>query len=631
MAISIPKPSADGVMRLHKQLIDEWTERFDQDKRLSDLIHRRNIIDSLSEDERRSVKAVQIHTGRAGGIIEHSVGLLMTTPSFKVKPSKLGSKAALEADRVEAMVAKIFETQMVETDFWRALGRTILSYGRGLIKVLPLPVVWTPEVGYPTRGAEEDADAYLGRVRDWKEEAGEFPLSIQHIPVMNALLKLDANDKPLACIEEKVVPACIVAEEMGSSTVRSMISKGDLDWYDDVLCVEYTDPKYVGYYLVNTDKRSLATEISPYSLLDFSRSTYEELRTFEHGLGKCPVVFFPGIRTELHDKAGRFKSFIDDAVESLEAYDMLISRLGLMVWAYYMPSYIWKINQSAAIYDGRERPTLKIELGGVTPEMIDEQIRPLDIPSNLPDAVLLTREVDDLIQRHTLEDVLFGRVNGSAPAFQVNLRINVAKSKLSDYAEHMAAGLTEVIDLVFASVGSLGEELVLSGESINPTQAKLATGRVGVSIEPKSPQDLAQDFGIARMAQEFGLPDQWIMENLLKIEDAGIVKLMSIVEQLEKTPDAMAPILAEALDQLGMSVQAEQYEPASPNMPDLANLPPAAQQALAQLLGQVPTPGMGNGPFPVGAAPQTIQGGRGLNTPKTQPQPSAAGVTVNGQ
>ncbi|KKM64354.1 hypothetical protein LCGC14_1502250, partial [marine sediment metagenome] len=120
-------------------------------------------------------------------------------------------------------------------------------------------------------------------------------------------------------------------------------------------------------------------------------------------------------------------------------------------------SYEWKLGASSAQFAGRDRPVLRVNLGGVTVTYADENLDTLAIPQGLPDATMLLAQSDDIIQRATLEDVLFGRVQGAAPAYQVNLRINVAKSKLTPLAQNMAIGITNVLDLFLRGIIQLGE------------------------------------------------------------------------------------------------------------------------------------------------------------------------------
>jgi len=627
----IPRPTKDSVQKLFRKLTTEWSDRLATEERLRDLIHKRNVVDMLEPSEKRNMEPIEIHSGRAGGIIEHANGLLMAQPKFKMQPRDLTTEAKLESDQVERVCAKLFEQQLLANDFWPGVGRDVLGPARSFIKAMTLPTVWTTQHGYPTRKKDETGKAYLARVRKWKETEGQFPFVIQHVPTQNILPLVDLSDNVLCALEEKLVPAYVLAEEMGSANVKQMLARGDAEWYDEMLCLEYTDPNYVGYYLVNT-KPLTGTNNEIQSIITQPISDFEELRVWEHGLGKCPVIMIPGMKTELQDKDGRYKSFLSDAQEPLEAYDMLISRLATMVWAYYLPSYVWKLAEGSAVYQGRERPTLTVNLGGVTTEYADEDLRPLPPPEHLPDAVLLTQQVDDLIQRHTLEDVLYGRVAGSAPAFQVNLRINVARAKLVPLAQHMAQGITNVMDLFLRGVMYLGESVSIDGEEITPSMAKSALGRVTASIEPKSPTDRAQDLGTANMAKQFGLPEDWIMEHILDIEDPATLRLEGTIARLEATQEADSAVLTAALRQLDLLVEEDEFEDMSGI--DVGSLPPEIAAALQQVIGGG-TPeeggiGLGRGPYPEGGAPQTIQGGRGLLTPKTQPQPSAAQVSTPG-
>jgi len=622
MPVGLLKPTGKGVRELHNKLIKEWDARFTVDEEIRDIIHQDNIVETLEDVEDKNMQPVELHSGRAGGIIEHANGLLMARPSFHAEPPTLNTEDAREAESIERAAMNVFERELILNDFWPSVGRDVLSYGRAFIKSMPLPDVWTIEQGYPVRGKKETSKEYLETIRIWKETEGAFPFVIQHVPALSILPLLDNNDKMLASIEQKYVTAKVLAEEMGSKNVAEMLERKTLNWYDELTVIEYIDTEWVAYLLASTEPRSRGdTGLMETAINDRIRS-YTLLRAWRHGLGKHPVTIIPGIRTELSEYEKHFKGFLSDAKEALEVYDWLLSRLATMVWSYFLPSYVWNIPATSTQFSGRDRPIIKVNLGGVTTVYNDEELDVLPIPQNLPDATLLLTQVDDIIQRHTLEDVLFGRVQGSAPAYQVNLRINVAKSKLSPIAQHMAIGITEVIDLFLRGIERLGEAVVIQGEKITTSTAKKYRGKVTASITPKSPIDRNQDIGAANMALQFGLPWRWIVENILDVEDPATLQLQKDIEELENLPPIKERLMQDALEQLEALIEEDELEDLD-NI-DLSALPPEAAEALGQL-AEGGGEGLGRGPFPEGAAPQSLAP-RGLGTPNTQPEPGTPQV-----
>lgn len=644
MPYTPPNPTGKSVHDLHYKLIRDWEPRLGLDHEFQDLVHQRNKIESLDDlDTRPNIKPIQLHAGRAGGIIEHANGLLMTMPDFHVEPISLNTEDAREAEQVERFLAATFQQQVLANDFWTNVGRDVLIYARAFIKALPLPSVWTIQSGYPVRNTGESASGYLNRVREWKETEGKFPFVIQHVPALNILPLLDTNDNVVATIEEKQVNVKILLEDMGSPEIEELVRRGSLRWWDDVTVVEYMDDTYIGYFLVDTTPydRSQADIPAPVRV-----KSYIKLRSWKHNLGRHPVVMIPGIRTEMQDYKNHFKSFLSDAKESLEMYDFLLSRMATMVWAYYLPSYKWQLADTTAAFAGRDRPILDVNLGGVTVTYQDEILESMPVPSGLPDASLLLQQTDDMIQRHTLEDVLFGRVSGNAPAFQVNLRIQVAKSKLIPLALHMATGITNVMDLLLRGVEQLGEAVVIGGEKVTVKMARGHRGRVTAQIEPKSPQDRNADIGAANMALQFGLPWDWIVEHILDVEDPATLRLQKDILEIEQLPAVKERLMQDVLAQLEALIEEEETE----NLAgvDLSQLPPGFAEAVQQLIsggglatpgvplpplglgGEEPTPGLGRGPFPPGGAPQTIQGGRGLMTERSQPAPPSPQVGTAG-
>jgi len=609
------------------------------DEQFRDLVHQRNKIEILEESDDRNIVPIEIHSGRAGGIIDHAVGLLMAPPSFHVEPENLTTESAREAEQLERACAMLFQQQLLGNDFWPSIGRDILIYGRSYMKSTMLTSLWTAQEGYPVRNQKENDKQYLMRIREWKDSEGKFPYVMTHIPAMAILPLLDNNDNVIATIEEKWVTAKILADEMNSEEVKTLLERHALEWYDELPVIEYTDNEWVAYLLVGTQPRDRSVTSSALMMDHSMRSGggYKLLRTWQHKLGVHPVTLFPGIRTELPELESHFKSFLFDAKDALELYDFLLSRLATMVNAFYLPSYVWKISATAAQFQGREPPTKTIVLGGVTPIYADEELEVLPQPPQLFDATALIQQVDDIIQRHTLEDVLFGRVPGAAPAFQVRLRINVARSKLTPIAAHMAQSLTNVIRTFLRAVESLGEAVVINGERVTKSTATKYKNRVTVSIQPKDLTGRNQDISLANMALQFGLPWDWIVENILDIEDPATLRLQKDILEIEQLPQVKEKLTADALDQLDLLVEEDEFMDVG-NI-DLDSLPPEVAQALQNLsgetapatdasdiealisgsMGNTANPGLGRGPYPDGAAPQSLQGGRGLNTERTPP------------
>ena len=644
---SIPKPNGKSVRDLHMRLEKHWLPRFGVDAEFRDLVHQRNKIETLEEGEDRNMIPIELHAGRAGGIVEHANGLLMASPDWHVDPITLNTEDARVAEEIERAIAALHEQQLVANNYWPSVGRDVLTYGRGFVKAMPMMSLWTAQEGFPVRNDKETADVYLDRVRKFKESEGRFPFVIQHVPALSILPLLDTNDNVLATIEVKYVTAKVLADDMGSATVQELIQRRTIKWYDELPVIEYIDTEWVAYLLAGTTPRDrtqlgdMPGDVIGSSLPAQSRS-YESLRTWRHGLGKTPVVMIPGIRTELTDYQSRWKSFLFDAKEALEAYDFLLSRLITMVWAYYLPSYLWRLGASSAQFSGRDRPTLLVNLGGVTVMYADEDLDTLPIPQGLPDATMLLAQCDDIIQRHTLEDVLFGRVQGAAPAYQVNLRINVARSKLSPIAQNLAIGATRIAELFLRGVEQLGEAVLIKGNRVTTSMAKQHRSRISARIQPKSPADKAQDIGTANLALQFGLPWDWICEKILGIDDPATLRLRKDIEELEQLPPVKERLMQDALKELEALINEDEQQDLS--QIDMSGLPPEFAAAAAQLIaggasggevaagevGVAPSPegGLGRGPYPTGAAPTTIAP-RGLGTAKAQPQPSGTGIPAS--
>ena len=310
-----------------------------------------------------------------------------------------------------------------------------------------------------------------------------------------------------------------------------------------------------------------------------------------------------------------------------------MSRLATLVKAFYFPSFEWKLGLPSNQFAGQDRPLEEVNIGGVTTTYIDEVLKPLEMSQNLPPADILVNQLDALIQRNTLEDVLFGRVEGSSAAFAIRLRINVAKNKLIPHVTHMAQGLVEVFELIGRAVEQLGESVVIGGEELTVEMVKQAHGRTSVNVNPKLPGEEGIELGQAKMATDLNLPEDWIWEHILGIADPATLRMLRDVLQMEKLPDVEQRLALDALNRLQALVEDDETEAIFDALEKRgANLDPEVIQALQRLVGQqsgqeggeVPPPpegGVGRGPFPPGGSPQAIGGGRGLGTEKS-PRPS---------
>ena len=129
------------------------------------------------------------------------------------------------------------------------------------------------------------------------------------------------------------------------------------------------------------------------------------------------------------------------------------------------------------------------------------------------------------------------------------------------------------------------------------------------------------------MATNLRLPESWIWETILGIEDAATLALLRDVQELEELPEVKERLLKEALELLQVRIEDEETMAILDVLDQFGDqLDPevvAALQALAtgqtggaEAGGPPPPPpeGLGRGPFPEGASNQATGGGRGLGT-----------------
>jgi hypothetical protein len=598
---------------------------------MRNLVNRKNKVELLPETLDLNVEPVELHTGRAGSLLDHAQTFVGALPSVGVEPPDLTTEAKRESEQTERSFKSLFHKQLVATGFWKNAGRGSLLTGRTVFTAMPLPSAWTTVEGFPVRQKGERGKAYLDRIRAWKTDEGDTPIILQAVPADRILLKLDSNDKPLASLETKVLSAGLIAEALGSGEVRELIESKRIQWYDQLEVLQYVDDVYVCYYLISTNP------IRPDRPKDYHMPQgYRRLASWPHGLGKIPVVFVPGVKTDEQEYELRFKPFLADAEEDLAIYDFLMSRLATMVKAFYFPSFKWKLARPSNEMIGQDRPDEEMAIGGTTTYYQDEDIETVQMPGNLPDATLLQQELDKLIQQTTLEDVLFGRVQGGSAGFAIRLRINVAKNALVPHVTHLAVGLTETFDLVTRIIEGLGEEVIIDGEAITPKMAIAARGRISVSVDPRLPGEEGIDLQKAAMATDLRLPESWIWETILNIQDPATLALLRDVQELEELPEVKERLLKEALELLQVRIEDEETmaildvldkfgDQLDPEVVAALQALVTGQTAGEQGAGPPPPPpeglGDGRGPSPAGASPQAVGGGRGLGTPNS-PRPA---------
>ena len=615
---------------LYEELKIQWGSTFVRDQRMRDLVNRKNKVELLPITNNLSVVPVEIHTGKSGTILNHAQPFIGTLPTFIVKPVDSTTLARRDSEQTERVFQSLFFQQLVANDFWANLGRGMLMIGRGVITSLPLATMWTTQEGFPVRKKGQRAQAYIAEVNTWKEASGKIPLMITTTPADDILLKLDKNDKVMVSLEIMQVNAEIVATNLDSKEVQELLTRKRLNWYDELLVLQYIDDVHVAYFLLGTTPVRQGAVAAP-------SANFKKLKSWEHGLGKCPVVFIPGMKTDEKDYELRFKPFLADAEEPLEAYDFLVSRQATMVKAFYFPSFEWQVDPPTGdLRAGVKKREHTINLGGVTTTFKDEILKPLQMTTNLPDAQLLLGELDELIQQATLEDVLFGKVEDSTAGFAIRLRINVAKTILIPYVTHLAQALIEVMDLVLRSVEQLGSTVMINGEEITVAMAKAARGRVSVSIDAQMPGEEGIDLGKASMAQALNLPEVWYWETILGISDPAALQLMRDVQELEKDPQIKELLLQEAKEKLQLMIEDDETVDILDALTQFGDrLDPEVISALSGLAGgdqstegtppPPPSGGPGRGPFVEGGSPQAVGGGRGTGTPNA-PRPEEEDV-----
>ena len=72
MPVTRTPMSAKEARRLEEELRKTWDPTFARDKRMRNLINRKNKVELLPETLDLNVEPVELHTGRAGSLIDHA-------------------------------------------------------------------------------------------------------------------------------------------------------------------------------------------------------------------------------------------------------------------------------------------------------------------------------------------------------------------------------------------------------------------------------------------------------------------------------------------------------------------------------------------------------------------------------
>jgi hypothetical protein len=154
-----------------------------------------------------------------------------------------------------------------------------------------------------------------------------------------------------------------------------------------------------------------------------------------------------------------------------------------------------------------------------------------------------------------------------------------------------------------------------------------------VAVDPRLPGEEGIDLQKAAMATNLRLPESWIWETILGIDDPATLSLLRDVQELEELPEVKERLLQEALELLQVRIEDEETMAILDVLDRFGDqLDPevvAALQALAtgQTGGEAGAPpppppgGDGRTASPPGSSNQAVGGGRGLGT-VNRPKPS---------
>jgi len=141
-------PNGNEAKRLETELIKTWGPAFARDQKMRDLVNRKNKVELLPETLDLNVEPVELHTGRAGSLIDHAQTFVGSLPSLAIEPEDLTTEARRKTEQTERAFKSLFHKQLVATGFWSNAGRGSLLTGRTVLTALPMQSVWTTVEGF---------------------------------------------------------------------------------------------------------------------------------------------------------------------------------------------------------------------------------------------------------------------------------------------------------------------------------------------------------------------------------------------------------------------------------------------------------------------------------------------------
>src|SRR3990167_7562832 len=109
-------PSGADVRRLQTELQELWQNAFNRDLRMRALVNQTNRVELLPNNESLNIEPVELHTGRAGTLIDHAESLAAALPSVAIEPVSLLTESRRDSEQAERALQSLFYQQLVAND-----------------------------------------------------------------------------------------------------------------------------------------------------------------------------------------------------------------------------------------------------------------------------------------------------------------------------------------------------------------------------------------------------------------------------------------------------------------------------------------------------------------------------------
>jgi hypothetical protein len=625
-------PTIDKIKDLKKRLEGELGGLRSADKKRRESFEQTYEVATINPDV-QGFEPSRVYNAIQSQAVKQFKGFLRENAIYSVSPGR-GPEAEKRAERAEGWLNNVFsEIEEQQGAFEEDKLEDACRFGRGYEEIAPDPKRWGKDAeGYPDRLPGQSAADYKKDIEEWKRTIQ--PVMVTHLPADEVLPVFGRGFNVLAYIHETKMSLAEVVQRWGDDLpeLKEHADKQDANPAEQVTILRYGDSNYLAYAVLHSTGDRLIHD-----------------PPFEHGMGMCPLVCFPGETTSSRDLARRFKAVFEDTDSIARTIDELRSRQASAIRLYPYAQPVVQLDKA----DYQE---------GKPDDYVLNPRKPIVLWMNehfgyeLPRGEHVEAEsLEEKLERHIETNLLPTMASGSmeaasgSPAWSIKLVSDLmVRTKLQPLAQNLALGGKQAARRILAAIQSPHFEdderfyVRPPGEEgskdiwITKAEAKECLSRVRCRLSVRGPVDTNQDMALAIKAwQEFRLPWRYCAEEIAGIENPAELREERLIEDaIEGSPEYLKYLTEQAMKQADLFGGAD--EKASPEevMGAWPNLSPTAQQAITETGMQPPeqappgVAGIQGGGWPQGAGPESLRAPVTTTIPGASPMAPGPGEAM---